>query len=83
MEWIASVAIGGVGALGHYLLIRALSLAEASALAPWTYVSIVFSLIWGALIFAEFPDAATLAGAGLIVAAGLTIWWRERRRAQS
>ncbi|MEM0978325.1 MAG: DMT family transporter, partial [Pseudomonadota bacterium] len=70
-QWMSLVLIGGIGAFGHALLINALRMTEASALAPWGYSGLIFSIIWGALVFAEFPDAATLSGAFMIVSAGL------------
>jgi len=39
----------------------------------------LFALLLGYLVFAEVPTAAMLAGAALIVAAGLFILWREHR----
>lgn len=80
-EWGLLVLLGTIGAIGHFLLIEAFRHAEASALAPFSYAALLFSLLWGALFFAEYPDLATIAGAALIVAAGLVIWWRERRKA--
>jgi drug/metabolite transporter (DMT)-like permease len=43
-------------------------------------------LVWAAtlgwLVFGTLPDSWTLAGAAIIVASGLYVWWREQRRAQ-
>jgi drug/metabolite transporter (DMT)-like permease len=71
------LAIGAIAALGQFLLIRALMLAEASAVAPFTYVGLLFATLWGALFFATLPDGPTVLGAGIIVAAGLYVWHRE------
>jgi drug/metabolite transporter (DMT)-like permease len=76
------LAIGAIAALGQFLLIRALMLAEASAVAPFSYVGLLFATIWGMIFFAEFPDTATLAGAGIIVLAGIYVWHRETRDAR-
>ena len=81
-QWIPLVLIGGIGALGHALLINALTVTEASILAPWGYIGLVFSIIWGAAFFMELPDLATIVGAILIVGAGLVIWWRETSAAR-
>lgn len=70
----------GVGALGtaaQLCLIRSFTLAEASVVAPFTYLGIVAATLWGYLFFGEVPDAATLAGALVIVLAGLYVWHRE------
>ena len=37
----------------------------------------------GMIFFGERPDAATWAGAGLIMASGLYMMWRERRSASA
>lgn len=70
---------GIFGAIGHFTLILGLRFATASMLAPFAYVSLVFSTVWGYLFFTEFPDGWTFAGAFVIVGAGLYVWHRERR----
>ena len=47
---------------------------------PFNYVSIVWATILGYLVFHEVPTAAMLAGAAIIVAAGLYIVLREHVR---
>lgn len=72
---------GLLGGAGQFLLILALRHASASAIAPFSYMGLVFATLWGWLVFSEFPDAWTISGAALIVSAGLYVWWRERVRA--
>ena len=48
-------------------------------LAPFTYVSMLWSLVFGFVVFAEVPTFATLFGAALIIASGAAIWFRERQ----
>lgn len=74
--------IGLTGAAGQLLLIRALSVAEASTVAPFSYSSVLFATILGFLIFGEVPDVLTLVGALVIIGAGLYVWRRETRAAQ-
>ena len=73
------VLIGLLGALGQFLMIRAFTLAEASTVAPFSYIGLLFAAVWGWGFFGEVPDAATWLGAGVIVAAGLYVWHRETR----
>jgi len=73
------IVIGGFGAVSQMLLIRALSLAEASLIAPFAYCGLIFAVLWGFLLFDEVPDAMTLLGALVIAAAGLYVWHRERQ----
>lgn len=73
------LVLGSVGAIGHFCLIRALMVAEASAIAPFTYFGLLFATIWGMTIFGEYPDAYTCLGALVIAGAGIYVWHRETR----
>jgi drug/metabolite transporter (DMT)-like permease len=73
------IAIGGVGAIGHFLLIRSFTLAEASFLAPIGYLSLVYTTFWGFFLFAETPDLYVILGAAIVVCAGLYVWHRENQ----
>jgi len=63
---------------GYYAIVRAMRVADASALQPFRYTRLVFSIIAGVLIFGERPDMLTLAGAALIIATGFYTFLRER-----
>lgn len=76
------LACGALGAGGQALLIRAFQATEASALAPFGYVGLVLSSLWGWLFFDQLPDGWTVIGAAIIVAAGLYVWARERAEAR-
>lgn len=78
---VGLVLIGGLSAAARLCLIRAFTLAEASAVAPFGYVGLIFAILWGILFFGEYPDAWTLAGALVIVVAGIYVWHRETRGA--
>jgi drug/metabolite transporter (DMT)-like permease len=69
-----------IGGIGHFTLIQALQMTEASDLAPMNYLSLVFAMMWGALIFAEVPSSSTVAGGCLIVASGIYLLRRSRGR---
>lgn len=76
------LTLGIIGGAGQLALIKALTLAEAGAIAPFAYIGPILATLWGALFFDEFPDFWVFVGAGLIIGAGLYIWQRERRRAK-
>jgi drug/metabolite transporter (DMT)-like permease len=78
-EAVLLVGAGLLGGVGQILLTESYRHAEAGVIAPFEYVSMLFALILGYLIFEEVPTPSMLAGAALIVAAGLFIIWRERR----
>jgi len=70
---------GIIGACGHILLIIALNYAQASVIAPFSYLALLLNAIWGVMIFGEMPDAYTWIGATVIVGAGLYVWHRENQ----
>ncbi len=71
------LCVGGLGTLAQLFLTSAFARAEASALAPLSYASLIFSAFWGIMVFDHYPDAATYLGALVIVGAGLYVWRRE------
>lgn len=73
------VACGLLGGLGQILLTSAYRHADASVVAPFDYASMLFALAIGYWVFSEVPTATVLAGAALVVTAGVLIIWRERR----
>lgn len=72
--------IGLASAIGFYCLTQAYRIGESSAVAPFEYSGMIWAMIWGALLFGEYPDWQTYAGIGLIVAAGLFVLRREKAR---
>ena len=69
--------IGCIGTAAQLCVIRSFSMAEASAVAPFGYVGLIFATFWGVTIYDEWPDLWTVIGALVIVAAGLYVWHRE------
>jgi drug/metabolite transporter (DMT)-like permease len=76
------ILVGLLGSAAQLCLIRAFSLAEASVVAPFGYIGILFAILWGIALYDEYPDGWTLLGALVIVLAGLYVWHRETRGAQ-
>jgi drug/metabolite transporter (DMT)-like permease len=74
------VASGAMGSCGHYLLIAAHRLAPATVLSPFIYTEIVLVTVSGFLVFGDVPNRWTLTGAGIVVASGLYLLYRERLR---
>jgi drug/metabolite transporter (DMT)-like permease len=75
--------IGAIGTAGQFLLIRAYTIAEAGAIAPFGYVGILYATIWGVVFFDEWPDGWTIVGALVIAGAGLYVWHRETRASRT
>lgn len=77
-EWAFLIGAGVVGGIGQILLTSGYRFADASVLAPFTYVSMLWALVIGYFVFAEVPTLQMLGGAALIIAAGVAIVLRER-----
>ncbi len=78
LEWGLVLTMGVYGGLGHWFIIKAYTLAGATALAPYTYTQMIGMAGLGWLVFSQFPDRWTLVGASIIAASGLYILHRER-----
>ena len=78
-------ALGGMAAIAFCSFIAMLGIiaaytrAEAALIAPMQYSQMLWALFYGWLIFGEWPSATTLVGAGVIIASGLYIVFRESR----
>ena len=78
-EAMILVGCGLLGGVGQILLTTAYRNADASLVAPFDYASMLFALAIGYWVFGEAPTVSVLAGAALIVTAGVLIIWRERK----
>ncbi|WP_171209062.1 MULTISPECIES: DMT family transporter [unclassified Ruegeria] len=79
-DWLWMGLLSVLGVLGHWLLIKCYDMAEASAVQPFAYFHLLWSAILGITIFHEVLRPAVIAGAALVIAAGLFTLWRERRQ---
>lgn len=72
---IARCAIVSVTAsTAHYMVYLGTTRAGASTIAPMTYVQLLVAVILGWAVFGDRPDVMTLAGALVIIGAGLYLW---------
>ncbi len=67
--------------VGHLTVVMATRTGDLTAAAPFRYTALVFAVAMGWLAFGDVPDAATLTGGGLVVAAGIAAARSEWRRA--
>ncbi|MGF7158952.1 drug/metabolite transporter (DMT)-like permease [Rhodoligotrophos appendicifer] len=77
--WMLMLLVGGIGGVGHQLLIHAHRLAPAPVLAPFSYSQIVFMVVFGYFIFNDVPDRWTIAGGLIVIGSGLYLFYRERQ----
>jgi drug/metabolite transporter (DMT)-like permease len=79
-QWGLLGGLGLLGGTGHYLVARAFGSAPASLVSPFHYVQLLWAALVGYLLFGDVPGALMWLGAGLIVASGLYVAWRETQR---
>lgn len=77
-DYGAMVVLGFVSCVAHMLITRALKLAPASTLAPLHYTLLLWAIVFGWAFFGDVPGWRTLAGAAVIVLAGLFIVHRQK-----
>lgn len=70
----------GFGTGAYYALTAAMRIGDVAIVTPFRYTRLIFAMILGISIFGERPDALTLVGAAIIVAAGLYTIVHARRR---
>jgi drug/metabolite transporter (DMT)-like permease len=80
--WAFLVGMGLAGTLGHLCYVRALRMADASAVLPYDYGRMIFSAFIGYLAFAEIPDRWTWIGSALIAGSAIYIARRESQLAK-
>jgi drug/metabolite transporter (DMT)-like permease len=79
-QFVLLASAAGALLTGYVTLIEATKLAETAAIAPYRYVLLVWSFLFGLTLFGDLPDRWTLIGAAIVVATGLYTFYRERLR---
>ncbi len=65
--------------LGQLGIIIAMRTGEVSAVVPFRYTIILFSIVSSVVVFGHFPDALTLLGIAIVTLAGLYTFYREQK----
>ena len=81
-DYGAMVVLGIVSCIAHMLITRALKLAPASTLAPLHYSLLLWAIVFGWVFFGDVPGWRTLAGAAVVVLAGLFIVHRQKVKSE-
>jgi drug/metabolite transporter (DMT)-like permease len=77
------IFIGVASTAGQWIVVLAFRYADASVLAPFSYLQLLWVSLLGFIIFGEVPDIWTVTGAAFIVGSGLYTAHREHvRRSQ-
>jgi len=81
LGWLAVMGI--VGTTAQLIFAQALRLADANVIMPLDFFQLVWSALFGFLIFSESPNRFTFIGGFMIFASTTGIAWREGYLARS
>jgi len=79
-HWPVLGVVAVTGALGQYAVTEAFRRGEASVVAPFEYTAIGMGVTLDWLLWSTRPQPRMLAGAAIVIAAGLYLIHRERMR---
>ena len=79
IDFLIFIIMGLCGSIANLLLTQSYRLAEASLVTPIKYLSLVFAIIFGFVIWSEIPKVLTLIGAALVIISSLIIFVRETK----
>jgi drug/metabolite transporter (DMT)-like permease len=80
------IGVGLLSGVGQYCWTQAFRFAPAAVAAPFSYMSMIWALAFGFVLWGDVPTASLLAGSLVVAASGLYILYREtvrRRQARS
>lgn len=75
LPWL--LVLGLTGALGQYLIIYAFRCASPSVIAPFEYTALLWGIALDWLLWSTIPSARVVTGAGVVIASGLYVLYRE------
>jgi len=76
-QFFLLVSIGVLGGAGQILMTNSYRFADASIIAAFDYVAMIWAATLGYALFAEEPSPQILIGAAIVAIAGVFVLWRE------
>lgn len=76
-QTICLVLTGIMGGFGQIFLTQSYRCAPPSLVAPFDYTGMIFAILWGYMLFGDWPAPLVLIGAGIVCAAGIFVILRE------
>lgn len=73
------VMAGLFGGVGQVLMTQSYRHAEASVIAPFDYVNMIWIVVLSYLVFGDVPTPVVVAGSLVVIASGCFVVWREWR----
>ena len=82
LNWLGKFSVLAIlGVAGHSTLIKALAIAPASLLQPFSYVNIVWAVLFGWLFFNTIPEITTFIGSAIIIFSGIYVFKLKQKEA--
>ena len=82
INWLGKFSVLAIlGVAGHSTLIKALAIAPASLLQPFSYVNIVWAVLFGWLFFNTIPETTTFVGSAIIIFSGIYVFKLKQKEA--
>jgi drug/metabolite transporter (DMT)-like permease len=78
-EWLFLISIGVIGGTGQIAFTASLRFAPVSSVVAMDYIALLWSTVFGWLVWQHLPTPYTWLGAPIIIVSGLYIAWREHR----
>ncbi len=79
-HWPWLIALGVLAAIGQYLLTEAFRSAPPSLVAPFEYTALLWGMAIDRVVWHVLPSVRVCLGGGMVIASGLYVIWRERKR---
>ena len=78
-QWVALAGVGVLMVAGQVLYLLAVARADASYVAPFFYLVLVWAALFDIAVFGVWPDWVTVTGGVIVVSGGMIMAWRESR----
>jgi drug/metabolite transporter (DMT)-like permease len=73
--------LGLLASVAAYFVSQAYRIGQPATIAPFEYIAVPLSVLWGFLLWGEVPGIHTLSGSVLIIGSGLYLLRREPKHA--
>ena len=78
-HWGLFAASAVLVAIAQACMIESFRWGEVGLVGPFKYVSLVWAVLAGLIIWGDIPSVLTILGSAIVIGSGLYIWWRETR----
>jgi drug/metabolite transporter (DMT)-like permease len=78
-QWLLLLGVGVIGTIAQLFLTASLRFGSVASVIVMDYSALIWATLYGWLIWDHLPPTATWLGAPAIIAAGITIAWREHK----